>query len=75
MNGKCEVLKGHCVKSNGGFSYDNFSQAVNYLEWFEKKDSNKKQYQDMCQGAAEYIREYYSWESIMDSFQKLTEKI
>lgn len=75
VNGKCEVLKGHCVKSNGGFSYDNFSQAVNYLEWFEKKDSNKKQYQDMCQGAAEYIREYYSWESIMDSFQKLTEKI
>jgi len=34
VNGKCDVLRGHCVRSNGGLYYQNyyeFEGCVNYL--------------------------------------------
>ena len=75
VNGKCEVLKGHCVKSGGGFHYEDIRQAVQYLKWFSDKEEHLSEYEAMSRKACVYIKENYSWEKIMDSFQKLTEMI
>lgn len=75
VNGKCKVLKGHCLKSGGGFFYEELSQAADYLEWFEKRNAADQQYLDMCRGASAYVQEYYSWEGIISSLKNLMEKI
>lgn len=75
VNGKCEVLKGHCVKSGGGFYYQDLNQAVEYLEWFASKEEHRKQYDVMSQGAYDYIRKYYTWDKIMEKIIKLSKCI
>ena len=53
VNGECEVLKGHCLKSNGAFYYNNyfeFEGELNYLlnpanaETVEQMKANAKHY-------------------------------
>lgn len=75
VNGKCKVLKGHCVKSGGGFYYEDLEQAIKYIEWFANKKEHDKQYEEMCKVARHYIKEYYGWERIMGRIIHLMEYI
>lgn len=71
VNGRCDVLKGHCVKSNGGLYYNNyfeFEGAVNYLL------SHREEYQKMQQNARHYVETYFDWEVIMDKFDRMIER-
>ena len=71
VNGRCDVLKGHCIKSNGGLFYNNFFEfegAVNYLL------SHEVEYQVMQENAARYVDTYFDWKIIMDKFDKMIER-
>ena len=72
VNGKCPVLKGHCIKSNGAFYYNNFWEfeaEVNYmLEKTEIVDIMK-------QNAKNYVEKYYQWDVITDNLKQLIESI
>ncbi len=63
---KCAVLKGHCLRSGAGLwfdSYPEFAGAVNYLL------SHEKEYEQMRENGKAYVREQYSWDSILDRYQ------
>ncbi len=71
VNGRCDVLKGHCTKSNGGLYYNNFFEfegAVNYL--FFHKDI----YEKMQENAMHYVSTYFDWKVIMEKFDKMIER-
>lgn len=71
VNGRCEVLRGHCIKSNGGLYYKNFFEfegAVNYLL------SHNEEYQVMQENAVQYVDQYFNWKVIMDKFDKMIER-
>ena len=68
VNGKCKVLKGHCVRSNAGLyfeSYFEFEGAVNYLL------SHGEEYSVMRENAKKYVSENYRWDAIMTKLREL----
>jgi glycosyltransferase involved in cell wall biosynthesis len=72
VNGICDVLKGHCVKSNGGLYYKNyfeFEGCVNYML------EHKPEYEQMCRNARKYVDDYFQWDDIMHKFDKIIEKV
>lgn len=72
VNGICDVLKGHCVKSNGGLYYKNyfeFEGCVNYML------DNPHEYELMCANARKYVEDYFQWDDIMRKFDKIIERV
>lgn len=72
VNGICDVLRGHCTKSNGGLYYKNyfeFEGCLNYLLQHEKE------YRVMCENARAYVEKYFQWEDIMARFDRIIEKV
>lgn len=71
VNGICDVLRGHCVKSNGGLYYKNyfeFEGCLNYLQ------EHKEEYAQMCVNARKYVEDYFQWDDIMRKFDTIIEK-
>lgn len=72
VNGKCAVLRGHCVKSNGAFYYNNyfeFEGEINYIL------SHTDVVEVMGNNAEEYVNDNYRWKSVMARLEKMIEKI
>jgi len=69
VNGECEVLKGHIVKSKTGYYYTNQEEFINAAhELLSSEDSNK----EMREKAVEYISNNYTWDKVI---KKLCEAI
>ena len=68
VNGRCEVLKGHCVKSNAGFYYYDY---VEFREFLNYLLDHPDDYQRMSENAKQYVHENYRWNVIMDKFERL----
>lgn len=70
VNGRCEVLKGHCVRSRAGVCYEN------YEEWEQKLEQLQGQeYDNYCKNAKEYIGKFYQWENIITKWRQLLEEV
>lgn len=72
VNGICDVLKGHCTKSNGGLYYKNyfeFEGCINYML------ENEDKYQIMKKNARKYVDDYFQWDDIMNKFDRIIEKV
>lgn len=72
VNGRCEVLKGHCVKSNGGLYYTNYFEFEGILDYIFSHDS---EYGMLCENAHEYVDKNYRWDVIMKRFKELISNI
>ncbi|NLT10286.1 MAG: glycosyltransferase family 4 protein [Ruminococcus sp.] len=72
VNGICEVLKGHCLKSNGGLYYMNYFEFEGILNYIF---SHPAEYSLMCDNAKEYIDRNYRWEVIMKNFKEVIDSI
>ncbi|MBS5521795.1 MAG: glycosyltransferase [Clostridiales bacterium] len=72
VNGKCEVLKGHCKKSNGGLYYTGYCELEGILRWM---NSNPEIWNQMGNNARRYIDQYYQWEVIIDNITTLFHRI
>ena len=57
VNGKCEVLKGHCKRSGGGVWYEDYDAFCKNMEFLYSE-----KYSEMCAKAREYIDKNYSWD-------------
>ncbi|MBQ9982712.1 MAG: glycosyltransferase family 4 protein [Oscillospiraceae bacterium] len=68
VNGICDVLKGHCVKSNGGLYYKNYFEFEGCLNFMMNND---KKMEIMRANALEYINENYRWDNIMKKFSDI----
>jgi glycosyltransferase involved in cell wall biosynthesis len=72
VNGHCEVLRGHCLRSNGGLFYMDhyeFGGCINHLLL------NDGIYKEMSKNAGEYVEEYYRWDVVTSKLRGLIEGI
>ena len=72
VNGKCAVLRGHCVKSNGALYYNNyfeFEGEMNYIL------SHMDVVEVMLNNAEVYVNNNYCWKSVIDRLNSLIETI
>jgi glycosyltransferase involved in cell wall biosynthesis len=72
VNGVCEVLKGHCIKSNGGLYYTSYFEFEGILDYIFSHDS---EYRIMCGNAKAYIDKNYHWDVIINNFKEVINSI
>ncbi len=71
VNGACDTLREHCMRSNAGLYYQNFFEfegALNVL--LGRKDV----YEAMSHNALAYVLDNYEWDAIVERFIQLVEK-
>ncbi len=72
VNGDCEVLKGHCIRSNAGLyftGYFEFELSLSYLL------SHPQEYSEMRENGRRYVNDNYRWEDIVRKISGLIEDI
>lgn len=67
-NGSSEVLRNHCLQSNGGLYYQNYFEFEGALHYIS---DHPEVYMQMCTNAQTYIAENYSWDNILKKFDRL----
>ena len=72
VNGICEVLKGHCVKSNGGLYYKDYFEFEGILDYIFSHDA---EYAQLRRNAEAYVEKNYRWEVIMKGFKEVIDSI
>lgn len=72
VNGRCTVLKGHCMKSNGGLYYTNYLEFEGLLNYILDHPDEMK---GLCKNAKEYAERHYSWDAIAKNASALIESI
>ena len=68
VNGRCEVLKGHCEKSGGGVwytDYEEFAAGMGRLYSGE--------YETLCGNALRYVEKNYTWDVVIKKIRGLLE--
>lgn len=72
VNGRCEVLKGHCKRSQAGLYYNNEKEFIEKLQIIDEKTPA---YNAMKQNGPEYIKKYYSWNKTIEELSRMIEDI
>lgn len=69
-NGKCDVLRGHCIRSRAGVSYMDYSE-------FEKgiRDMLSCNRDEIERCAKKYIKDNYQWNGVIEQWIGLLSKI
>jgi len=71
VNGDCDVLKGHCIRSNAGLWYQNYEEFKECIEYLLR---NKETRQLMSRSGMQYIRDNYSWKSVERKYFDIIER-
>ena len=72
VNGKCPVLKGHCVKSNGALYYMNYPEFEGVVDFFLNETETAEQ---MKLNAYDYVQQNYQWDVITGRLGKFVDKM
>lgn len=72
VNGKCDVTKAQCCRSNGGLYYNNYSEFANALNYIMK---HPKISQEMGNAGYRYVTSQYTRELVLDNLMELIEEI
>jgi glycosyltransferase involved in cell wall biosynthesis len=71
-NGRCDVLKGQCIRSNAGLYYERYEE---FAEALYSLESNGPLNARLGQNGREYFRRHYTWPVIerkyLDMFERL----
>jgi len=71
-NGRCDVLKGQCLRSNAGLFYDNYQEFAGALRMLEERRDVAAALGD---NGRRFFREHYAWPVIerkyLDMFDRL----
>ncbi len=68
VNEKCQVLKGHCIKSNAGLYYDSYEEIK---ECFNLLVDDQDLRLIMGYNGTRYVESNYDWNPICDDLEKL----
>lgn len=68
VNGDCDVLKGHCLRSNAGLWYQNYEEFKECLSYLLTDMETRKK---MSMLGKQYIENYYTWESVEKKYLNL----
>jgi glycosyltransferase involved in cell wall biosynthesis len=71
-NGRCDVLKGQCIRSNGGLYYDNFAEFVEALRVL---DFNPMVATALGRNGREYFARHYSWLVIERKYLEMLDRL
>ncbi len=63
VNGNCDVLKDHCLRSNGALYYQNYFEFEGCVDYLLKHEEEKKL---MSENAIRYVDENYRWDIICE---------
>lgn len=72
VNGHCQVLKAHCLKSNGGFYYYNTEEFIQMLQYLLEHEAIATQ---MGINGHRYVDENYQWDIIVQKLLSLVHYI
>lgn len=72
VNGVCEVLRGHCVRSNAGLYYRNYFEFEGITDYLL---THPDAYAQLCRNAKAYIAQYYEWDGIMQRFRNEIDEV
>jgi glycosyltransferase involved in cell wall biosynthesis len=72
-NGRCDVLKGQCIRSNAGLYYESYEE---FAETLFSLESNGPLHDRLSRNGREYFKRHYDWTVIeqkyLDMFAQLT---
>ena len=71
-NGRCDVLKGQCIRSNGGLYYENFQE---FLETLRMIDFSPSFANSLGRNGQEYFARHYSWPVIERKYLDMLERL
>ena len=71
-NGRCDVLKGQCIRSNGGLYYDNFEE---FIETLRAIDFSPTLASALGRNGREYFNRHYSWSVIERKYLDMLERL
>lgn len=71
-NGKCDVLRGQCIRSNGGLYYENFEE---FLETLRAIDTGPALASALGRNGREYFAKHYSWPIIERKYLDMLEQL
>ena len=72
VNGNCEVLKGHCQRSNGGLYYQSYTEFESTLDYLLSHDTERNQLG--IQGK-KYIKQNFNWQNVEQNYLHFINKI
>lgn len=68
VNGRCDVLKGHCLRSNAGLFYTSFAEFERMVDFYMTHEEERVA---MGQAGPGYVDTYYRWSTIMDKLERM----
>ena len=66
----CEVVRQHCLKSNGGLYYSNYFEFEGILNWMK---SHLNEWIAIGENGKRYVNKNYTWDSIIAKMRVLIE--
>lgn len=72
VNGRCDVLKGHCLRSNGGLWYEDYEEFKECLDLLISDDQLRSK---MEENGKRYVEENYSWPKIEEKYIRLIDTL
>src|SRR4030095_14612623 len=71
-NGKCDVLKGQCIRSNAGLYYESYSEFLETLLAIERNGWLKTA---LGKNGRQFFREHYDWPVIERKYLNMLERL
>lgn len=71
VNGNCDVLKGQCIRSNGGLWYSNYEEFTECLEILLKNRNIRK---TLGENGKRFVDENYCWEIVEEKYLRFINK-
>ena len=71
-NGKCDVLKGQCLRSNAGLFYETIGEFIGTLEAIEQ---NRWLAGSLGRNGRQYFRDNYDWPAIERKYLEMFERL
>lgn len=71
VNGECEVLKGHCIKSKAGLYFKNYNE---FEEQLNNLLNSAEIYNEMKKSAKKYVDNNYNWDIITNKIDDMLEQ-
>jgi glycosyltransferase involved in cell wall biosynthesis len=71
-NGRCDVLKGQCLRSNAGLYYDNYEE---FAEALYSLESNGPLHARLGRNGREYFRRHYTWPVIERKYLEMFDRL
>jgi len=72
VNGKCDVLKGQCIRGNAGLYYENYDEFEKCLDLLLL---NEKVRTTLAENGMKFVLQNYSWEIIENKYISLLQNI